>query len=90
MYLAPHLDELYSLIRRRAIIQYCAPYVTTDIRIMAGVFRTSAEEVSCLQDEPKKRTFAFFGENFSKITLRRARNGSDLSKMFRQYNLVKI
>uniref|UniRef100_A0A914C3R3 PCI domain-containing protein n=1 Tax=Acrobeloides nanus TaxID=290746 RepID=A0A914C3R3_9BILA len=45
MYLAPHLDDLYSLIRRRAIIQYCAPYVTTDIRIMAGVFRTSAEEL---------------------------------------------
>ena len=48
MYLAPHMEELFTLIRRRAIIQYCAPYVSTDIRIMAEVFRTSTNDVCCL------------------------------------------
>lgn len=45
MYLALHVDELYELIRHRAIIQYFAPYAVADMNKMADIFRVPAPEV---------------------------------------------
>ncbi|CAD5223731.1 unnamed protein product [Bursaphelenchus okinawaensis] len=45
VYLAPMLDELYALIRKRAIIQYFEPYYSADLKGMAVEFRTSVEEL---------------------------------------------
>lgn len=38
-----HVEELYVLIRRKAIVQYVAPYVSTDLAGMQRVFNTTAE-----------------------------------------------
>ena len=46
IYLAPHVADLYELIRRRAIVQYFEPYMTSSIIIMAAEFRTTPELVS--------------------------------------------
>lgn len=48
MYLAPHLPALYTMIRNRALIQYFSPYLSADMRKMAGAFNRT---VSALEDE---------------------------------------
>lgn len=48
MYLAPHLNTLYTQIRNRALIQYFSPYLSADMTKMAVSFNTS---VSALEDE---------------------------------------
>uniref|UniRef100_A0A1B6LTV4 PCI domain-containing protein n=1 Tax=Graphocephala atropunctata TaxID=36148 RepID=A0A1B6LTV4_9HEMI len=48
MYLAPHVNTLYSQIRNRALIQYFSPYLSADMRKMAEALNTS---VSALEDE---------------------------------------
>ncbi|XP_076058794.1 COP9 signalosome subunit 1b isoform X2 [Oratosquilla oratoria] len=48
MYLAPHLNTLYTRIRNRALIQYFSPYMSADLEKMAVAFNTS---VSALEDE---------------------------------------
>jgi COP9 signalosome complex subunit 1 len=45
VYLAPHVDNLYSLIRRRAIVQFFQPYMSAGIVMMAAEFRTTAEHL---------------------------------------------
>mmetsp|Transcript_24634 Transcript_24634/g.61811 ORF Transcript_24634/g.61811 Transcript_24634/m.61811 type:complete len:306 (+) Transcript_24634:169-1086(+) len=39
-YLAPKSEELCKTIRRRAIIQYCIPFVSVDLRRMAAAFES--------------------------------------------------
>ncbi|KAE8752379.1 hypothetical protein FOCC_FOCC000851 [Frankliniella occidentalis] len=48
MYLAPHVNTLYSQIRNRALIQYFSPYLSADMRKMASALNTS---VHALEDE---------------------------------------
>ncbi|XP_033630470.1 COP9 signalosome complex subunit 1-like isoform X2 [Asterias rubens] len=48
MYLAPHVNTLYSQIRNRALIQYFSPYVSADMSKMATSFNTTIPE---LEDE---------------------------------------
>lgn len=48
MYIAPHVNALYTQIRNRALIQYFSPYVTADMRKMATAFNRS---VPALEDE---------------------------------------
>ncbi|XP_022089317.1 COP9 signalosome complex subunit 1-like isoform X2 [Acanthaster planci] len=48
MYLAPHVNTLYSQIRNRALIQYFSPYVSADLLKMAASFNTTVSE---LEDE---------------------------------------
>ncbi|OWF51862.1 COP9 signalosome complex subunit 1-like isoform X2 [Mizuhopecten yessoensis] len=48
MYLAPHVNVLYSQIRNRALCQYFSPYLSADMRKMAEAFNTS---VGGLEDE---------------------------------------
>ncbi|XP_031571360.1 COP9 signalosome complex subunit 1-like [Actinia tenebrosa] len=48
IYLAPHVNTLYSQIRKRALIQYFSPYLSADMSKMARAFNTS---VSRLEDE---------------------------------------
>ncbi|XP_071952906.1 COP9 signalosome complex subunit 1-like [Antedon mediterranea] len=48
MYLAPHLNTLYSQIRNRALIQYFSPYVSADMCKMATAFNST---VGDLEDE---------------------------------------
>ncbi|XP_033746112.1 COP9 signalosome complex subunit 1-like [Pecten maximus] len=48
MYLAPHVNVLYSQIRNRALCQYFSPYLSADMRKMAEAFNTS---VTGLEDE---------------------------------------
>ncbi|XP_065343145.1 COP9 signalosome complex subunit 1 isoform X2 [Cloeon dipterum] len=48
MYIAPHVNTLYSQIRNRALIQYFSPYMSADMRKMAESFNTS---VPALEDE---------------------------------------
>jgi len=48
MYLAPHINTLYSQIRNRALVQYFSPYVSADMEKMAHAFNTT---VSNLEDE---------------------------------------
>ncbi|KAI6213190.1 PCI domain-containing protein [Aphelenchoides besseyi] len=45
VYLAPHVKNLFSQIRRRAIIQYFEPYMNADIKTMAAEFRTNADDM---------------------------------------------
>jgi len=45
MFLAPHIHQLYALIRQSSIVQYFHPYLSADIRQMAAEFRTSLEEM---------------------------------------------
>jgi COP9 signalosome complex subunit 1 len=45
MYLAPHVDRLYRLIRNKALIQYFEPYSSACMRRMASSFSTSIEEL---------------------------------------------
>uniref|UniRef100_A0A674EW25 COP9 signalosome complex subunit 1 n=1 Tax=Salmo trutta TaxID=8032 RepID=A0A674EW25_SALTR len=48
MYLAPHVQTLYTLIRNRALIQYFSPYVSADMTKMSQSFNTT---VLALEDE---------------------------------------
>ncbi|XP_070579826.1 COP9 signalosome complex subunit 1-like isoform X4 [Ptychodera flava] len=48
MYLAPHVNTLYTQIRNRALIQYFSPYMSADMRKMASAFNTTVSE---LEDE---------------------------------------
>ncbi|XP_065066507.1 COP9 signalosome complex subunit 1-like isoform X2 [Rhopilema esculentum] len=48
IYLSPHVNTLYSEIRKRALIQYFSPYVSADLNKMAEAFNTS---ISLLEDE---------------------------------------
>ncbi|XP_005109229.1 COP9 signalosome complex subunit 1 isoform X1 [Aplysia californica] len=48
MYVAPHVNTLYTQIRNRALCQYFSPYLSADMRKMAEAFNTS---VNALEDE---------------------------------------
>lgn len=48
MYLAPHVNTLYTQIRNRALIQYFSPYLSADMHKMALAFNRT---VSALEDE---------------------------------------
>ncbi|CAA6673633.1 unnamed protein product [Spirodela intermedia] len=48
IHLHDHVETLYSDIRHRAIIQYTHPFISVDLNIMAGAFKTS---VSGLEKE---------------------------------------
>ncbi|KAK0085824.1 hypothetical protein PV325_004351 [Microctonus aethiopoides] len=48
MYIAPHVNTLYTQIRNRALIQYFSPYLSADMRRMAVAFNRS---VPALEDE---------------------------------------
>ncbi|XP_054716212.1 COP9 signalosome complex subunit 1-like [Uloborus diversus] len=48
MYLAPHVNTLYTQIRNRALIQYFSPYLSADMNKMAVAFNTT---VGALEDE---------------------------------------
>lgn len=48
MYIAPHVNVLYTLIRNRALIQYFSPYLSADMHKMATAFNRT---VSALEDE---------------------------------------
>ncbi|XP_064603999.1 COP9 signalosome complex subunit 1-like [Liolophura sinensis] len=48
MYLAPHVNTLYTQIRNRALCQYFSPYLSADMRKMADAFNTT---VPALEDE---------------------------------------
>lgn len=48
MYLAPHVNVLYTQIRNRALIQYFSPYLSADLLRMAVAFNTT---VQALEDE---------------------------------------
>ncbi len=47
-YLAPHVRQLYGLIRSRGLVQYFSPYLSADMRTMAERFNTT---VAALEDE---------------------------------------
>ncbi|GLV42287.1 COP9 signalosome subunit 1b [Carabus blaptoides fortunei] len=48
MYIAPHVNTLYTQIRNRALIQYFSPYLSADMRKMATAFNRT---VLALEDE---------------------------------------
>ncbi len=41
MYLSPHVNTLYTLIRQRALKQYFSPYKSADLNKMAIAFNTT-------------------------------------------------
>lgn len=43
MYIAPHVNTLYTKIRNRALIQYFSPYLSADMRKMATSFNRTVE-----------------------------------------------
>lgn len=45
MYLAPHVERLYRLIRNKALIQYFEPYNAASMSTMAEAFKTSVAEL---------------------------------------------
>ncbi len=55
MYLAPHVEALYSAIRQRALIQYTAPFTSVSLATMAEAFSSSvrcAHACSCALVHP--------------------------------------
>jgi len=48
IYLASHVNTLFSMIRSRSLVQYFSPYSSADLRLMAGSFNTT---VVSLEDE---------------------------------------
>ncbi|VDI16513.1 COP9 signalosome complex subunit 1, partial [Mytilus galloprovincialis] len=48
MYLASHVNTLYTQIRNRALCQYFSPYLSADMRKMAEAFNTT---ITDLEDE---------------------------------------
>jgi len=51
MYLAPHINTLFSMIRNRGLVQYFSPYSSADLNKMANSFNTT---VSDLENELMK------------------------------------
>merc|ERR1712096_603823 len=51
IYLAPHINTLFSMIRNRGLVQYFSPYSSADLSKMANSFNTS---VSSLENELMK------------------------------------
>lgn len=45
IYLAPHVNSLYSMIRSKALIQYFHPFSSADMNKMAAAFNTSVHEL---------------------------------------------
>lgn len=45
MYLAPHVNALYTQIRNRALIQYFSPYLSADMVKMAAAFNRTVPEL---------------------------------------------
>lgn len=43
MFLGPHLQEIYSLIRQRALIQYTVPFSSISLHLMADAFNISIQ-----------------------------------------------
>jgi len=41
IYLAPHIQTIFSMIRNRGLVQYFSPYISADLQKMAGSFNTS-------------------------------------------------
>ena len=48
IYIAPHINTLYTQIRNRALIQYFSPYLSADMRKMSEAFNCS---ISALENE---------------------------------------
>jgi len=48
LYLASHVNQLYSMIRNRSLVQYFSPYLSADLRLMASSFNTTVNQ---LEDE---------------------------------------
>ncbi|KAG8181259.1 hypothetical protein JTE90_013030 [Oedothorax gibbosus] len=48
MYLAPHVNALYTQIRNRGLVQYFSPYLSADMNKMATAFNTTVNQ---LEDE---------------------------------------
>jgi len=51
MYLAPHVNTLFSMIRNRGLVQYFSPYISADLHKMAESFNTN---VANLENELMK------------------------------------
>ena len=45
MYLAPHINTLFSMIRNRGLIQYFSPYSSADLHRMANSFNTTVTDL---------------------------------------------
>lgn len=45
IYLAPHVNKLYTQIRNRALIQYFSPYMSADMRKMSEAFNCTVSEL---------------------------------------------
>ena len=45
MYLAPHINTLFSMIRNRGLVQYFSPYSSADLNRMANSFNTSVTDL---------------------------------------------
>ena len=45
MYLAPHLNTLFSMIRNRGLVQYFSPYSSADLSRMATSFNTTVADL---------------------------------------------
>ena len=45
LHLHEHISPLYKRIRDRALIQYCEPYISVDLEVMANAFNTTSGEV---------------------------------------------
>lgn len=43
IYLAPHIQSLFSMIRNRGLVQYFSPYISADLQKMAVSFNTSIQ-----------------------------------------------
>ncbi|KAI9346926.1 G protein pathway suppressor 1 [Obelidium mucronatum] len=51
MYLNPHIPHLYSLIRRRAIIQYISPFEAVDLKRMSAAFGGDGSDAAINETE---------------------------------------
>jgi len=45
LHLREHVAGLYKRIRERALIQYCQPYISVDLEVMASAFNTSSGDL---------------------------------------------
>ena len=45
MYLAPHINTLFSMIRNRGLVQYFSPYSSADLRKMAESFNSTLPDL---------------------------------------------
>ncbi|EDV27721.1 uncharacterized protein TRIADDRAFT_53707 [Trichoplax adhaerens] len=45
IYLSSHINTLYTMIRNKALKQYCSPYVLADLRRMAVAFNTTVPDL---------------------------------------------